>query len=265
MLRRISVGSGALVVAGILAVATPAAAQPYPTKQIELVVPFVAGGTTDNISRLIAQRFTESWSQTVIVNNRPGAGSTDRHGGGRQGAARRPYAPGHDLRLCGHSGAAEGIVRSDPGFRADHRDCLAADDAGGASVAAGEQYQGIHRPCEGESEGIGLRILRPRHVHASCGRDVQDHGGRQARPRAVQGQCRGLQRAARRPYQSSLQPGAERDRAGTRGETAGDCGRFREAAAVSARSADHRGVRLSGLRDQLVAGDSSRPPARRRT
>ena len=76
MLRRISVGSGALVVAGILVVATPAAAQPYPTKQIELVVPFVAGGTTDNISRLIAQRFTESWSQTVIVNNRPGAGST---------------------------------------------------------------------------------------------------------------------------------------------------------------------------------------------
>ena len=39
-------------------------------------MPFVAGGTTDNIARLMAQRFTESWSQTVIVNNRPGAGST---------------------------------------------------------------------------------------------------------------------------------------------------------------------------------------------
>jgi tripartite-type tricarboxylate transporter receptor subunit TctC len=60
----------------VLAGVTSAAAQSYPTKQIELVVPFVAGGTTDNISRLIAQRFTESWSQTVIVNNRPGAGST---------------------------------------------------------------------------------------------------------------------------------------------------------------------------------------------
>src|ERR1700754_5227565 len=55
--------------------AAPASAQNYPTKPIELVVPFVAGGTTDNIARLMAQRFGESWSQTVIVNNRPGAGS----------------------------------------------------------------------------------------------------------------------------------------------------------------------------------------------
>src|SRR6202035_2497069 len=52
------------------------AAQDYPKKQIELIVPFVAGGTTDNIARLIAQRFTESWSQTVVVNNRPGGGGT---------------------------------------------------------------------------------------------------------------------------------------------------------------------------------------------
>ncbi len=66
----------AFLAAGIVAAITPVAAQVYPSKTIELVVPFVAGGTTDNISRLIAQRFTQSWSQTVIVNNRPGAGST---------------------------------------------------------------------------------------------------------------------------------------------------------------------------------------------
>jgi len=67
--------SAGVVVAAAMAVA-PVAAQNYPSKQIELVVPFVAGGTTDNIARLMAQRFSESWSQTVIVNNRPGAGST---------------------------------------------------------------------------------------------------------------------------------------------------------------------------------------------
>jgi len=67
--------SAGLVVAAAAISAAPVSAQGYPTKPIELVVPFVAGGTTDNIARLMAQRFTESWSQTVIVNNRPGAGS----------------------------------------------------------------------------------------------------------------------------------------------------------------------------------------------
>jgi tripartite-type tricarboxylate transporter receptor subunit TctC len=55
---------------------TAAAAQDYPKKQIDLIVPFVAGGTTDNIARLIAQRFTDAWSQPVVVLNRPGGGGT---------------------------------------------------------------------------------------------------------------------------------------------------------------------------------------------
>jgi tripartite-type tricarboxylate transporter receptor subunit TctC len=63
----------ALMLAGTLA--TPVTAQTYPNKQIELVVPFVAGGTTDIVARMIAQRFSDNWSATAIVSNRPGGGS----------------------------------------------------------------------------------------------------------------------------------------------------------------------------------------------
>jgi tripartite-type tricarboxylate transporter receptor subunit TctC len=60
----------------LLVAATAAAfAQGYPGRQIDLIVPFVAGGTTDTAARMIAQHLSDKWGQTVIVNNRPGGGS----------------------------------------------------------------------------------------------------------------------------------------------------------------------------------------------
>src|SRR6201999_1903032 len=53
-----------------------AAAQTYPNRQIELVVPFVAGGTTDTVARLISQRLPARRGQPVIVSNRPGGVSS---------------------------------------------------------------------------------------------------------------------------------------------------------------------------------------------
>lgn len=52
------------------------AAEQYPTKPIRLIVPFSPGGGTDYVGRFIAQRLTEHLGQTVIVDNRAGAGST---------------------------------------------------------------------------------------------------------------------------------------------------------------------------------------------
>src|SRR5258705_3443670 len=52
----------------------PVLAQDFPIKPIRIVVPFPAGGTTDVVARLVAQRFTESMKQPVVVDNRGGAG-----------------------------------------------------------------------------------------------------------------------------------------------------------------------------------------------
>jgi tripartite-type tricarboxylate transporter receptor subunit TctC len=50
------------------------AADNYPSKPGRLILPFGAGGSTDVVGRLFAQRFSEAWGQTLIVDNRPGAG-----------------------------------------------------------------------------------------------------------------------------------------------------------------------------------------------
>ncbi len=52
-----------------------AAAQAYPSRPIRLIIPQSAGGSTDVIARVVAQRMAEGLGQTVIVDNRPGAGS----------------------------------------------------------------------------------------------------------------------------------------------------------------------------------------------
>src|SRR5439155_260545 len=54
----------------------PTLGQSYPDRMIKIIVPYPAGGPTDVMARLIAQRLAASFGQTVIVDNRPGAGGT---------------------------------------------------------------------------------------------------------------------------------------------------------------------------------------------
>src|SRR5258706_5938637 len=64
----------AALVAAITLASAPAFAQEYPTRPIRIVVPFVPGGATDILGRLLAQRFYEAFGQVTTVENRAGAG-----------------------------------------------------------------------------------------------------------------------------------------------------------------------------------------------
>jgi tripartite-type tricarboxylate transporter receptor subunit TctC len=68
-----------LIVIGVAvaaAVCGNAGAQTYPTKPVRLIVAFATGGATDTFSRVTAAELTRSLGQQVIVENRPGAGTT---------------------------------------------------------------------------------------------------------------------------------------------------------------------------------------------
>ena len=64
-----------LLAAGLIALAAPyAAAQQYPSKPVRIIVPFAPGGGSDFTARLMAQKLTERYVQSFIVENRAGAG-----------------------------------------------------------------------------------------------------------------------------------------------------------------------------------------------
>lgn len=89
--------------ASLLAGPAPAFAQAFPSKPLRLVVPYAAGGIADLLGRLIAEKLGALVGQTVVIENRPGAGG---HVGGEL-VAKSP-ADGYTLVLAtiAHNGAA---------------------------------------------------------------------------------------------------------------------------------------------------------------
>jgi len=66
-----------LLVAALAVLPAPLAAQSeFPERTVRIVVPFPPGGTIDAVARALGQSLQEKWKQTVIVENRPGAGNT---------------------------------------------------------------------------------------------------------------------------------------------------------------------------------------------
>lgn len=66
------------VLSFVLSLCSPASAlsQPYPTKPIKMIVPYAAGGGLDAVTRTVAQSMSELLGQSIIIDNRSGAGGT---------------------------------------------------------------------------------------------------------------------------------------------------------------------------------------------
>lgn len=69
-MKRVLISAALLLCAGV------ALAQGYPSKPIRIVVPFTAGSATDIMARIVGEKLGAAWGQTVVVENKPGAGGT---------------------------------------------------------------------------------------------------------------------------------------------------------------------------------------------
>src|SRR2546427_10494812 len=72
MKRLIAVSLGLL----FLGIATALPGQSFPERPVQIVTPYAAGGGLDIITRTLAQRLSTQWGKQVLVDNKPGAGST---------------------------------------------------------------------------------------------------------------------------------------------------------------------------------------------
>ena len=93
--RRVVTFNAVAVAAAVLFPLSALAQAAYPNKPIRLIVPFPAGGATDILARALSQKLGEKIGQTVVVENRPGAGGTIG-----ADAAAKSVADGYTLLLA---------------------------------------------------------------------------------------------------------------------------------------------------------------------
>ena len=146
----------------------PAFAQSYPTRPVRIVVPFAPGGATDIVTRIVAQRLTDSWGQTVVVDNRAGAG-------GNIGADIVAKAAGDGYTILMTSGS---IVTANPHMYRTMTFNPGRDLAAVTNVASGPQALVVNpaMPAKTLKEFIAMAKAKPKTINfGSAGIGTQTH------------------------------------------------------------------------------------------
>lgn len=148
-----------VLLGSLLAIAATASAQNFPSRPVRVVVPFAPGGATDIVTRVVAQKLGEAWGQTVVVDNRAGAGGNI--GGDIAAKAapdgytllmtsgsivtanphmykKMPFSPEKDLIAVTNVASGPQIIAVNPGFAAKTlKDFIAAAKAKPRSMSFG--------------------------------------------------------------------------------------------------------------------------------
>jgi len=158
-----------LAAATVLALAPALAlAQAWPSKPVKIIVPFAAGGTTDVVARQLAQKLSESWNQSVVVENKPGAG-------GNIGSDLVAKSPNDGYTLLMTSGS---IVAANPHMYKNMGFDPAKDLAPITNVASGPQVIVVsnNMPSKDLKEFIAYGKANPKKVNfGSAGIGTQTH------------------------------------------------------------------------------------------
>jgi tripartite-type tricarboxylate transporter receptor subunit TctC len=145
-----------------------AAADAWPTKPVKVIVPFPAGGATDVVARLLAQKLSEAWGQGVVVEDRAGAG-------GNIGADAAAHSPPDGYTLFMTSGS---IVTANPYLYKSMTFDPAKDFVAITNVASGPQVIVVTNsmPVKSLAEFIAYAKANPDKVNfGSAGVGTQTH------------------------------------------------------------------------------------------
>jgi len=142
-------------------------AQEYPAKPVRVIVPWPAGGSSDTLARILGQRLTGTWGQQVLVENRPGAGTTI----GNEVVAKAP-PDGYTLMVTATALVASSFLYSHLPYRVE-RDFVPI-----SLVATAPSVLITHPslPVKSVKDLVALARAKPRSInYASGGSGSSDH------------------------------------------------------------------------------------------